>query len=403
MSDSGNNRPKTLFFFTDAFPLGWAEHYIEKEIGYLCAAFEKVYIFPLGVSDGEPRTLPDNASFVNIHSDVDFSKSNIFTTLLQDVGIVMEAMKADKQGFVSLYKTLFNARAYSRAIENFMKENSLQSEDVVCYSYWFYQWSLIVALLRKENIVGRAVSRVHFADLYQYVKKTPFARFKLRSLDKSILISQHGSAYFKKAHPDLVDKFEIGYLGVEQHDLAFGSLENETKIIVTCSTIRPQKRVDLIANCISKLKHNVRWVHYGTGPDSFVEELKAITKTFPENIEFDFKGWAKNEEVISFYKQNEVSLFVNLSTHEGVPVSIMEATSFGVPVIATDVFGTGEALSPKECVLLPVDSDEAEIVRVMDQMLNKNSDPNEVRKFSHTRFDAAKNYPDFIERHLHNR
>ena len=79
-----------------------------------------------------------------------------------------------------------------------MKERSLQSEDVVCYSYWFYQWSLIVALLKHDGIVERAVSRVHFADLYQYVKKTPFAQFKLRALDKSILISQHGYAYFQK-------------------------------------------------------------------------------------------------------------------------------------------------------------------------------------------------------------
>jgi glycosyltransferase involved in cell wall biosynthesis len=400
MSDSVKNRPKTLFFFTDAFPLGWAEHYIEKEIGYLCAAFDSVYIFPLGVSDGAPRTIPANASFVDLHATADFSKANIPKTFVKDVRLVMEANRVDEQGFVSLFKTLFNARVYSRAIESFMKERSLQSEDVVCYSYWFYQWSLIVALLKHDGIVERAVSRVHFADLYQYVKKTPFAQFKLRALDKSILISQHGYAYFQKRHPALVDKFEVGYLGVEQHELEAVPSETSAKIIVTCSTIRPQKRVDLIAKCISQLKQNIRWVHYGTGPNDFVDQLKTIANSFPENIEFDFRGWAKNEEVIAFYKGNQVSLFVNLSTHEGVPVSIMEATSFGVPVLATDVFGTGEALSPKECVLLPVDSEESEIIRVMNQMLDKKPDRNEVAEFSRSRFDAAKNYPEFIQRHL---
>ena len=36
--------------------------------------------------------------------------------------------------------------------------------------------------------------------------------------------------------------------------------------------------------------------------------------------------------------------YVNLSTSEGIPVSIMEAMSYGIPVVATDVGGTSEAV-----------------------------------------------------------
>ena len=38
----------------------------------------------------------------------------------------------------------------------------------------------------------------------------------------------------------------------------------------------------------------------------------------------------------------EVFFFVNVSESEGIPVSIMEAASFGIPIIATDVGGTSE-------------------------------------------------------------
>ena len=53
-------------------------------------------------------------------------------------------------------------------------------------------------------------------------------------------------------------------------------------------------------------------------------------------------GQVSNREVISYYMNNHVNLFINVSESEGIPVSIMEAISFGIPVIATDVGGTSE-------------------------------------------------------------
>lgn len=53
-------------------------------------------------------------------------------------------------------------------------------------------------------------------------------------------------------------------------------------------------------------------------------------------------GFFSNTEVMEFYKTNEYDLFINTSETEGIPVSIMEAMSFGIPVVATDVGGTKE-------------------------------------------------------------
>lgn len=46
-----------------------------------------------------------------------------------------------------------------------------------------------------------------------------------------------------------------------------------------------------------------------------------------------------NQLVYDFYRNNDVDVFVNLSESEGIPVSIIETISFGVPVVATDVGG----------------------------------------------------------------
>jgi len=48
-----------------------------------------------------------------------------------------------------------------------------------------------------------------------------------------------------------------------------------------------------------------------------------------------------HNDVLNYYASNPVDVFINTSSSEGLPVSIMEAMSFGIPVIATNVGGTG--------------------------------------------------------------
>ena len=60
------------------------------------------------------------------------------------------------------------------------------------------------------------------------------------------------------------------------------------------------------------------------------------------NIDFRITGWITKIEIFNLYKFEKPNLFLNLSTSEGLAVSIMEACSFGIPIIATNVGGTPE-------------------------------------------------------------
>ena len=51
---------------------------------------------------------------------------------------------------------------------------------------------------------------------------------------------------------------------------------------------------------------------------------------------------------------NDFDLFVNMSLSEGIPVSIMEAISFGIPIIATNVGGNAEIVNDETGVLIPL-------------------------------------------------
>ena len=81
-------------------------------------------------------------------------------------------------------------------------------------------------------------------------------------------------------------------------------------------------------------------------------------------------GRLSNTEVIKYYAENDVSYFVNVSTTEGVPVSIMEAMSFGIPAIATDVGGSGEIVSDENGRIINAELDEDLLFEILEKEIN---------------------------------
>ena len=60
-------------------------------------------------------------------------------------------------------------------------------------------------------------------------------------------------------------------------------------------------------------------------------------KCASQNISFELKGFVDNNELLQIYTDKCFSFFINVSESEGLPVSIMEAASAGIPIVATDV------------------------------------------------------------------
>ena len=110
--------------------------------------------------------------------------------------------------------------------------------------------------------------------------------------------------------------------------------------VVSCSAISPVKRVALLLRALKEVSVTVpvRWVHFGDGPlRSQVEREAALLEDARFRIEF--RGQTPNSELMSFYLNNPAHVFANVSDSEGVPVSIMEAMSVGIPIVATRVGG----------------------------------------------------------------
>ncbi|MBC7861384.1 MAG: glycosyltransferase [Bacteroidia bacterium] len=209
-------------------------------------------------------------------------------------------------------------------------------------------------------------------------------------------ISKAGENYLQKKFPDMKDKFFTSYLGVE--DRGEGTFnEKEVFTMVSCSGMSENKRVSVMAEVFSEFKFPARWIHFGDGPE--MEKTKSIVAKLPAHLRAELRGYTANEKVMDYYKNNSVNLFINLSLMEGIPVSLMEAISFGIPVLATNVYGNPELANKETGFLIEENFRINEVaVKISDFAGNIDSQKSlriSSRKFCLETFNNEKNFSAF--------
>ena len=169
-----------------------------------------------------------------------------------------------------------------------------------------------------------------------------------------------------------------------------------TTIIVT-HKVNEYKIIDVISrlNC-----RNIRWVHFGTG--IMRNEVERYAQRILVNVDYEFKGIVPNSEILDFYADNYVDLFINLSSSEGIPVSIMEALSAGIPIVATNVGGTSEAVSDEFGFLVPAVFNNEDVATIINNYLclsisEQQSYRRRAYQFWKENYEAATNYRKFCD------
>lgn len=92
---------------------------------------------------------------------------------------------------------------------------------------------------------------------------------------------------------------------------------------------------------------NYRYEITGAGDQSY---LKSIAERYGVLDLIDFKGSVTHDKIFSWL-QNDVDIYIQPSLQEGLPRSVIEAMSLGVPCIGSDVAGIPELLN-KECIFV---------------------------------------------------
>lgn len=405
VAEGGARDRAPFLLITESFPFGAGEQFLETEVPYLVERFGSFVLAPTR-TDGTPRSLP-----AGVHVDRTLAerwrrpdghalallRSEFWRELLSPRAALRPARA--RRAWLDLARALITRDWLLDVLE------PSAGAPTLVYTYWLGPQTLGAVFAKRRRPELRVVSRAHRWDLYEEVNSPPYLPFRgllPEALDVLHPVSDHGRSYLVDRFGFSPDRCLVARLGVDDPCERARPSDEEAVHILSCSNLVPVKRVPLLARGITAFaaRHpdrRVAWTHVGDGPTR--SDLEREIENAPENVTSVLRGRLSNREVLALYRRSPVDVFVNVSASEGVPVSIMEAQSFGVPVIATAVGGTPEIVSDVSGRLLPADpAPEA----IADALAEVTVAPDAWRTLSDgayrswsERYDARRNYTRF--------
>ncbi|MBX0313349.1 glycosyltransferase [Planococcus glaciei] len=246
------------------------------------------------------------------------------------------------------------------------------------YNFLFFVQSLgriFFHLLFKNPLLVH----LHMSERGSFVRK--YIIFRLAKLfGKKVIIHTHGAEfkeYFMSSSPMMKKKImgllknadRVLVLG-ESWEMILRSIEPEAKTTILMNSVpipvidsskRRQKDfhllflavlierkgiLDLIEASVLPImqakKNNLRLIFHIAGDGELMEAAKKRVSEYNFEEFFHFYGWVNESQKKKLLKLAD--LFILPSYNEGLPMSILEALSYGIPVISTKVGSIDEAI-----------------------------------------------------------
>ena len=434
-----------LLLFSDTFPYGMAEPFLQQELPYLASRFSKVEIVPLYLPEAAAphRPLPDNVSLCkpllrcNHKSVKGLLRYGLFggrsscggSGSAMRGGLVRECFRKGAWRSLSKLRVLLSYWLIMRAslANREVMEHIIARADqgYLFYFYWGDKSVLILPFLKsfmaaQGRRVPLAVMRLHGSDAIEEAKGIlPFREQIYGAVDYAVPVSGMIESYIKcryAVQPRNICTFRLGSpeggrtLSWERGPA--GELH-----IVSCSNVVPLKRVEYIADAVALLAERLHneggigdvkslcWTHIGDGPQRVALEQHIKSRIaaagFPANLcRVEFKGAMPHREVLEYYRKNHIDLFIHASRSEGGPVVIMEAASFAIPVISTKV-GAVDEMIPQEWIIPVEATPDALVDKVVEYLLLPDGKrlalKEQNRRVWEERWNAERNYAAFAD------
>ena len=407
-----------LVLFTASYPSAATaeQNFLNEEIKYLATSFERVVIVPRKIVN--PRLpLPNNVEVVDEYfSFLDsanklFVRTRVFASplfyrdLLAHPWLLFHAPSLGR-----LFNFLGDAHLTKEWVERWLDKNHVDTRRCLFYTYWFDQGAMGIGLAKSIHPDLKLVSRTHGYDLYEERYSPPYwpgRPASLEGVDALFPDSDAGAKYLRERYPNLLSRIEAAFLGVPDPGFITSSSSDGVLRVVSCSIIRPVKRVDLLLESIANVarqrpSQKIEWHHFGNGETAGVREnlQEYADQILPANARAFFPGYSTQQALMDFYRANPIDIFINVSASEGTPVSSMEAISCGIPVIATGVGGNREIVTDRNGILLSPNPSPQEIADVIFFVQDSPELITRKRKESRAlwseRYNAEKNFKAFI-------
>jgi glycosyltransferase involved in cell wall biosynthesis len=402
------DRPR-LLLLTTRYPYGFGEAFLAEEIAHLARHFSVTIVPWMPVSDVDARCpLPDGVSVrPDIASTVFADEGRIWQWLLRRPPAATRLLGLTLPDQKRLSATVWQRMAAAVRFADVLGEAFRGMSVDIIYSYWMLSSALTGVLARDQGIAKIAVSRAHGGDLYHERRAEGFQpgqKQMIAGLDRIFCISEHGASYLRRLYPGYRQKIEISRLGVPPAPGRNKPGDDGRLHLVTCAYLTPVKRIHLLVEALTHCDFPVMWTHLGGG--QLEADIRAQAKQLPDNIQWRITGPLPHADVLRFYQEHPADLFVNVSASEGVPVSMMEAMSYGIPVAATDVGGVSELVHHGDNGFLwPADVTPANIAQTLAGVYHQSAGQKQRLRDAawqtwHDTVNADVQYPEFTRRLL---
>lgn len=393
-----------LLMLTKFYPFGTGEAFIENEIKVMSEYYDQIIIIACEVPSSctTVRAIPQNARAYKIPASN--KRKNAVIGCLRSP-FRSNDYKVEQRECDTLVKKVFLAYFEEKSQDIYaqiVKSNVLElvkENEYILYSYWFFTTARVGMLISNDVKPKRMITRAHRYDLYEEKNKAkylPYRELFLNSYDDVFPCSDNGTLHLKENYPKYSNKVKTSFLGTLDHGLGYGSDDGIFRI-VSCSRVEPVKRVERIIDALTVLEKKnlkIEWTHIGDG--SGYKKLTEKARECLTTIKYKFCGNMKNEDVMKLYSSNPFDLLVNVSSSEGLPVSIMEAISFGIPCVGTDVGGTSEiVIDGITGKLIPDMFNDSELAKVIENCVQKENvsvSRKTCREYWEEHFQAIPNY-----------
>lgn len=232
----------------------------------------------------------------------------------------------------------------------------LDLEQTTLYAYWMSYEAYGAALSKARHPTLRFIARGHAFDIdpernpiNPYLMKA----FIARQAEGLYFISRQAKGQYLSYGRDFApgDKLRVVGMGSRgepvQEDKAPPFFAqgggNAVLRLVSCATITQIKQLPLLVDALAAWEGpSIHWLHMGGGPQEAELRAYAVQKLAGTGVSYEITGPLTPAQVQKTYEDEAFDAFVNTSRMEGVPVSVMEAMRFGIPVIAPRVGGIPE-------------------------------------------------------------
>ena len=246
----------------------------------------------------------------------------------------------------TIFKRIGKAlKGYSRLLYHILKNKPKLIHIHSASRGSFFRKSLAVLIAKIFNIP--ILFHIHGGYFDLFYRKLPvllqkYVKWILSTADFVIVLSEHWRNFFSR----LVDPDKIGIMNntvsVPANVIKAKKDDNEKYSILFLGRILDRKGAfDLIRSIPDVVNEfpNCEFIFAGDGE---IEKAARMTEAMGISYYTKFLGWINGKEKEAVLRNSD--LYVLPSHIEGLPISLLEAMSYGLPVIATPVGGIPEVV-----------------------------------------------------------